>query len=320
MAKAITFEGLTMGTFSREHTYFPSSMPSVNRALGNMKGIQGGSIVQLLAEPGHGKTTMALDFIAQAQKSGVRSITIKMGKIEQEINAVFVDLERTFDPDYAQRIGVDLSKLAVYKPDFAEKALPTLEHLLEQGLQLVVFDSVPAMITKDEFEKDVDEPARMAGSANILSRWLIRLIGLVDNSDALFIFINQYRANLSPMARSEKKPFGPRALRYFCKIILELVRVKSEDDRSTIQLTVSKNKQAPEGMKVDYLMLKGKGCSQAHDIFYLAVEMGIVTKSGSWYEYKGQKSQGIDSAIATFPMDEIKAKVEQELENELRPR
>lgn len=320
MAKAITFEGLTMGTFSREHTYFPSSMPSVNRALGNMKGIQGGSIVQLLAEPGHGKTTMALDFIAQAQKSGVRSITIKMGKIEQEINAVFVDLERTFDPDYAQRIGVDLSKLAVYKPDFAEKALPTLEHLLEQGLQLVVFDSVPAMITKDEFEKDVDEPARMAGSANILSRWLIRLIGLVDNSDALFIFINQYRANLSPMARSEKKPFGPRALRYFCKIILELVRIKSEDDRSTIQLTVSKNKQAPEGMKVDYLMLKGKGCSQAHDIFYLAVEMGIVTKSGSWYEYKGQKSQGIDSAIATFPMDEIKAKVEQELENELRPR
>jgi len=320
MAKAVTFEGLTMGTFSKDHTYFPSSMPSVNRALGNMQGIQGGSIVQLLAEPGHGKTTLALDFIAQAQKSGVRSITIKMGKVEQEINAVFVDLERTFDPDYAQRIGVDLSKLAVYKPDFAEKALPTLEHLLEQGLQLVVFDSVPAMITKDEFEKDVDEPARMAGSANILSRWLIRLIGLVDNSDALFIFINQYRANLSPMARSEKKPFGPRALRYFCKIILELVRIKSEDDRSTIQMTVSKNKQAAEGMKVEYLMLKGKGCSQAHDIFYLAVEMGIVTKSGSWYEYKGQKSQGIDSAIATFPMDEIKAKVEQELENELRPR
>jgi recombination protein RecA len=215
---------------------------------------------------------------------------------------------------------VDLNKLAVYKPDFAEKALPTLEHLLEQGLQLIVFDSVPAMITKDEFEKDVDEPARMAGSANILSRWLIRLIGLVDNSDALFIFINQYRANLSPMARSEKKPFGPRALRYFCKIILELVKIKTEEDRSTIQLTVSKNKQAPEGMKVDYLMLKGKGCSQAHDIFYLAVEMGIVTKSGSWYEYKGQKSQGIDSAIGAFPMDEIKAKVEQELENELSPR
>jgi recombination protein RecA len=320
MAKNVTFEGLMMGTFSKEHTYFPSSMPSVNRALGNMQGIQGGSIVQLLAEPGHGKTTLALDFIAQAQKSGVRSITIKMGKVEQEINAVFVDLERTFDPEYAQRIGVDLNKLAVYKPDFAEKALPTLEHLLEQGLQLIVFDSVPAMITKDEFEKDVDEPARMAGSANILSRWLIRLIGLVDNSDALFIFINQYRANLSPMARSEKKPFGPRALRYFCKIILELVKIKTEEDRSTIQLTVSKNKQAPEGMKVDYLMLKGKGCSQAHDIFYLAVEMGIVTKSGSWYEYKGQKSQGIDSAIGAFPMDEIKAKVEQELENELSPR
>jgi recombination protein RecA len=306
-----------LGDTSKQHTYFRSSLPSVNVALGDLRGIQGGSIVQLLAEPGHGKTTLALDFIAQAQKSGqLKEVDIKIGKSTLTVNAVFVDLERTFDPEYAKKIGVDTSKLAVYKPDFAEKALPALEQLLSEGLQLVVFDSVPAMITKDEFEKDVDEPARMAGSANILSRWLIRLLGLVDNSDALFIFINQYRANLSPMARSEKKPFGPRALRYFSKIILELVKIKTEETRSTIQLTVSKNKQAAEGMKVEYTMIKGQGVSANHDIMDLAIEQGIVKKSGSWFEYNGTKTQGADSAIDTFPMDEIRLLVERELINE----
>ena len=306
-----------LGDTSKEHTYFRSSLPSVNVALGDLRGIQGGSIVQLLAEPGHGKTTLALDFIAQAQKSGkLKEVDIKIGKSTLTVNAVFVDLERTFDPEYAKKIGVDTSKLAVYKPDFAEKALPALEQLLSEGLQLVVFDSVPAMITKDEFEKDVDEPARMAGSANILSRWLIRLLGLVDNSDALFIFINQYRANLSPMARSEKKPFGPRALRYFSKIILELVKIKTEETRSIIQLTVSKNKQAAEGMKVEYTMIKGQGVSANHDIMDLAIEQGIVKKSGSWFEYSGTKTQGADSAIHTFPMDEIRLLVERELINE----
>ena len=317
MARQITFDGMMLGDTTKEHTYFRSSLPSVNVALGDLRGIQGGSIVQLLAEPGHGKTTLALDFIAQAQKSGkLKTVDIKLGKSTVTVNAVFVDLERTFDPEYAKKIGVDTSKLAVYKPDFAEKALPALEQLLSEGLQLVVFDSVPAMITKDEFEKDVDEPARMAGSANILSRWLIRLLGLVDNSDALFIFINQYRANLSPMARSEKKPFGPRALRYFSKIILELVKIKTEETRSTIQLTVSKNKQAAEGMKVEYTMIKGQGVSANHDIMDLAIEQGIVRKSGSWYEYNGTKAQGSDTAIELFPMDEIRLLVERELINE----
>lgn len=319
MARNVTFDGMIVGDVVKGRPYFPSSLPSVNLAIGDMRGIQGGSIVQLLAEPGHGKTTLALDFIAQAQKSGVlRDIDIKVsGNKTVTVNAVFVDLERTFDSDYAKRLGVDVSKLAVYKPDFAEKALPALENLLEQGLRLVVFDSVPAMITKDEFEKDVDEPARMAGSANILSRWLIRLLGLVDNSDALFIFINQYRANLSPMARSDKKPFGPRALRYFSKIILELVKIKNEDDRSIIQMTVSKNKQSAEGMKIEYTMLKGRGISAVHDIFMLAIHYGVIKKSGAWYEYDGNKAQGLDSAIEIFPVEEIKRKVEDEIRYEL---
>lgn len=273
--------------------------------------------MQLLAEAGHGKTTLALDYLAQAQRAGIKNVSITMGKETTEINAVFVDLERTFDPVYAERLGVDLSKLAVYKPDFAEQALPVLEHLLEQGLQVVIFDSVPAMITKDEFSKDVDEPARMAGSANLLSRWLIRIIGLVDNADAVVFFINQYRANISPMARSEKKPFGPRALRYYSKIILELVKIRTEDTRSTIQLTVTKNKQSSEGSRIEYFMKKGYGVSGDLDVFSLAVEFGLVRKSGSWFEYKGAKAQGMESAIEAFDMAELKSEVEKELTNEL---
>jgi recombination protein RecA len=118
------------------------------------------------------------------------------------------------------------------------------------------------------------------------------------------------------MARSEKKPFGPRALRYFSKIILELVKIKTEETRSIIQLTVSKNKQAAEGMKVEYTMIKGQGVSANHDIMDLAIEQGIVKKSGSWFEYSGTKTQGADSAIHTFPMDEIRLLVERELINE----
>lgn len=318
MPKVISFDGMSLGKTREARTYFPSSLPSLNRAIGDMRGIQGGSLVQLLAEPGHGKTTLALDYLAQAQKQGLKLVPVTLGSRETfEINAVFVDLERTFDPDYAERLGVDLARLAVYKPDFAEQALPVLEHLLEQGLQLVIFDSVPAMITKDEFSKDVDEPARMAGSANLLSRWLIRIIGLVDNADAVVFFINQYRANLSPMARSEKKPFGPRALRYYSKIILELVKIKTEDTRSTIQLTVTKNKQSAEGSRIEYFMKKGNGVSGPLDVFFLAIEFGIVRKSGSWFEYDGVKAQGMESAVETFPMDQIKLDVEKELMNEL---
>jgi recombination protein RecA len=317
MPKIVSFEGMSTGKTQKNHAYFPSSLVSLNKAIGDLRGIQGGSLVQLLAEPGHGKTTLALDYIAQAQKTGIKDVTISLSPRESTtINAVFVDLERTFDAAYAEKLGVDLAKLAVYKPDFAEQALPVLEHLLEQGLQVIVFDSVPAMITKDEFNKDVDEPARMAGSANLLSRWLVRIIGLVDNADAVVFFINQYRANISPMARSEKKPFGPRALKYYSKIILELVKIKTEDTRSTIQLTVTKNKQSADGARIEYYMRKGSGVSGTLDVFALAVDAGLITKSGSWYEYAGVKAQGVESAAELFNMTEIRTLVEKELANE----
>jgi recombination protein RecA len=260
---------------------------------------------------------LALDYLAQAQKRGIKDVSLTIGKSTRAINSLFVDLERTFDVEYAKLLGVDVAKLLVYRPDYAEQCLPQIEYFLSQGIQVVVFDSVPAIVTKDEFEKEVDDPARMAGAANLLSRWIVRLIGPVDNADALFIFVNQYRANLSPMARSDKKPFGPRSLRYFSRIILDLVKIRNEEDKSHIQATVSKNKQAAEGRRCDYLMLKGKGLAPAYDLMSLALEYDIIHKSGAWYEYQGQNAQGMDNCVLVFDLESIAAQVDKCLEEEL---
>jgi recombination protein RecA len=317
MSKKLNLDGMSFGDTPQNYRYFPSSIRSLNRALGSSKGIRGGTIMQLLAEPGHGKTTLALDYLAQAQKRGIKDVSLTIGKTTRTINSLFVDLERTFDTEYAKLLNVDVTKLLVYRPDYAEQCLPQIEYFLSQGIQVVIFDSVPAIVTKDEFEKEVDDPARMAGAANLLSRWIVRLIGPVDNADALFIFVNQYRANLSPMARSDKKPFGPRSLRYFSRIILDLVKVRNEEDKSHIQATVSKNKQAAEGRRCDYLMLKGKGLAPAYDLMSLALEYDIIHKSGAWYEYQGQKAQGLDNCVLTFDLESIASQVDKCLEEEL---
>ncbi|MFN9114502.1 MAG: hypothetical protein ACK5XN_30950 [Bacteroidota bacterium] len=300
--------GLDFGDAPQAFEYYPSSILSLNQLLGG-QGVRGGLILQLLADAGHGKTTLALDFIANAQKKGIKDVEVTIGKITRPINAVFVDLERTYDAAYAQRIGVDTSKLLVYKPDFAEQALPQIEALLSKGLQMIVFDSVPAMITKDEFEKDMDDPARMAGSAGVLSRWLIRLVGLVDNAKCLMVFINQYRANISPMARTNKKPYGPYSLRYNSGVIIELVRIKTDEELVTIQATISKSKQGGTGMKCEYIMRQGQGLVPEYDILALALEYGIIRKAGSWYEYNGTKAQGLESCIQVFDLEEIKQQV-----------
>jgi len=320
VAKKLNLDGMQVGSDDQHYQFYPSSIRSLNKALGHAEGIRGGTIMQLLAQPGHGKTTLALDYVAQAQKRGIKEVSIQLGKKERVVNALFVDLERTFDSVYAAKIGVDLDKILVYRPDYAEQGLPVIEHLLENGIQVVVFDSVPALITKDEFDKEIDDPARMAGSANLLSRWILRLLGLVDNANALFIFINQYRANISTMARSEKKPFGPYALRYFSRITLELARIRTEEEKLHIQVTVAKNKQGGGNQKCEYIMLNGRGLGPEYDLLFLALEYDIIQKAGAWYEYQGQKAQGLDNCVALYNLAQIGQQVDIRIKEELSER
>lgn len=317
MARKLNLDGMQVGSDNQNYYFFPSSIKSLNRALGHSEGIRGGTIMQLLAQPGHGKTTLALDYVAQAQRRGIKEVSVQINKKERQVNALFVDLERTFDSVYAAKIGVDLDKILVYRPDYAEQGLPVIEHLLENGIQIVVFDSVPALITKDEFDKEIDDPARMAGSANLLSRWILRLLGLVDNANALFIFINQYRANISTMARSEKKPYGPYALRYFSRITLELAKIRTEEEKLHIQVTVAKNKQGGGNHKCEYVMLNGKGLGPEYDVLSLALEYDIIQKAGAWYEYKGQKAQGMDNCVLIYDMKQIALEVDERIREDL---
>jgi len=130
MSKKLNLDGMSFGDTPQNYRYFPSSIRSLNRALGSSKGIRGGTIMQLLAEPGHGKTTLALDYLAQAQKRGIKDVSLTIGKTTRTINSLFVDLERTFDTEYAKLLNVDVTKLLVYRPDYAEQCLPQIEYFL----------------------------------------------------------------------------------------------------------------------------------------------------------------------------------------------
>jgi len=146
------------------------------------------------------------------------------------------------------------------------------------------------------------------------------LLGLVDNANALFIFINQYRANISTMARSEKKPYGPYALRYFSRITLELARIRTDEDKLYIQATVAKNKQGGGNQKCEYIMLNGKGLGPEFDILSLALEYDIIQKAGAWYEYNGQKAQGMDNCVLTYDMKQIALEVDERIREDLNGR
>lgn len=306
MAK-VQMDGIYFADTLEEKVQFTTPFLSFDRALKHP--LVGGSIVQTIGEKSTGKTTLALHLIAHNQ-AHCNLIDVTVGKTTRQINAVFVDLERSFDPVYAQSLGVDMSKLLIFKPLYAELGFLYIEKLLSEGLQLVVWDSVPAAITKDEFDKTMEDSPQMAGSANKLSRWLPRLLTLTDSADALFIFINQYRANMSPMARSNKKPFGARALEYYSKVIIELTRIKNERDAGTseVELLVSKNKNAAEGGRTVLTLEHGSGFNRALDIIRLGVETEVIRKSGAWYYYGDHKAQGEQNALL-FPIDQIEQDV-----------
>lgn len=301
---------IQFGDTERQYTYFPSSILSLNRAIGDMRGMRGGVMAQFVAEPANGKTTLAYDYIAQAQRAGfLRTIDVQDGKKTRQVNAVFADVERTFDPDYAAVCGVDVARLLVLRTDYAEQSFELIEQALRAGIQLVVYDSIPATMPRSETERTIEEDARMAGAANLISRQCVRLLGLLDNANALMIVINQFRANISTMSRKEKKYYGPRALQYYSAIIVELARIKNAEGVTTVQATIAKNKQGAEGNITTFAMQHGRGLDVAGDILALALECGIISKAGAWYMWGDIKAQGLEQAKARFDIEEIRLSV-----------
>jgi recombination protein RecA len=275
--------------------WYKFSLLSLNRLVGG-KGVRGGRILQLLGDKSSGKTTLALDLARDTQK--------------QEEIAAIIDFERTYDPDYAEFLGVDTESLVLVKPDTAETGLAIAEELIDSGVMLVIIDSIAAPITNSEREKDLNDSEKMAASAGLITRFLKRMIPKLDNTGALLVLINQNRANISTMSRKEKKPFGALAIQYLSSTTLELARIKNGENESIVQVFVEKNKQGGiERLKAEITLAYGKGFDVFGDILLLALEQEIITKRGAWFYYGDMKAQGMEQAKLLFPIEEIRDRV-----------
>lgn len=298
----------------KERHYFPSGILALNSIVANNggKGIPGGTIIELLGDPKHGKTTLSLDYIAQAQKTGLKEIEVPNGKTTRFINTVILDFEHSFDPSYATKLGVDVTKVYIVSTLYAEDGFEIALQFLLGGLQLLVIDSVGMLVSRSEEDKTQQDNEKIGSEAKALTRFIKSANALADTADALIIIINQYRANLSPMARSDKKPFGARILQYAAKVIIKVTRIKNVTGRSEVEVFIEKTKYGPEGLKAHFDLVFGEGPDYKNHILTLAKEYGIVAGT-TWLSYKDMKAQGIQQAADMFPIEDIAEQVKKVL-------
>lgn len=306
-------EYLTFGDADRSmRTVFPTGVLALNKAFGDCGGLESG-IIQIIGDEATGKTTLAYNILAENQHR-LKCITLPNGR---EINAAFLDFERTYDAKYAAALGVDTSKLFIVKTPFAEQTFDITEQLLIEGIQCIIIDSIAMIIPKSEEDKTFEDNVKIASEASVIGRFLKRCNQLADDVDCLVILINQWRSDMRPMARTEKKPYGARIIKHIIKLTIELARIERKDTRMTIEAFVSKNKQGAIGKKVRYEIEHGAGIDTAQHIFSLALDYFIVNQTSKGrYEYNGIKAHGEANALREFPISEIKQKVIEAMQHE----
>jgi len=251
-------------------------------------GIPRGRIVEIFGVESSGKTTLALHVIAQAQREGGV--------------AVFIDAEHALDPKYARNLGVDVENLYISQPDYGEQALEIAESLINSGaVDVIVIDSVAALVPRDELEGEMGE-AQVGKQARLMSQALRKLKGIVHKSNTALIFINQIREKIGVMFGNPETTPGGRALKFFSDMRLEVRRmgdVKEGNEKIgyRVKVKVVKNKLAPPFQEAEFDMIYGEGICRLCDLIDVAVDRGIVTKSGSWYSYGDQRmGQGKEQA------------------------
>jgi len=251
-------------------------------------GIPKGKIIEIFGPESSGKTTLALHVIAEAQKRGGI--------------AVFIDAEHALDPKYAQKIGVDVDNLYISQPDYGEQALEIAESLLRSGaVEVIVIDSVAALVPKDELEGEIGE-AHVGKQARLMAQALRKLKSLAHNANAAVIFINQLREKIGVMFGNPETTPGGRALKFFADMRLDVRRVgdtKEGDNKvgSRVRVKVVKNKLAPPFREAEFDMIYGEGICKLCDLIDTASELGVIKKSGAWYSYgETRLGQGRDQA------------------------
>jgi recombination protein RecA len=302
---------MKMGEFTDKMAFDVISTGSIalDLALG-VGGLPRGRIVEIYGPESSGKTTLALHVIAEAQKLGG--------------TAAFVDVEHALDPAYAQGLGIDLDNLLVSQPDAGEQALEIAEMLVRSNaVDVVVVDSVAALVTKAELEGDMGD-THVGLQARLMSQALRKLTAAISRSKCVMIFINQMREKIGVMFGNPETTSGGRALKFYASIRLDVrkleqIKVGTDVVGSRTRVKVVKNKVAPPFRQAEFDITYGKGISKMGSIIDVALERNLVGKSGSWYTYGEQRiGQGRENAKAfleehTDVADEIATKIREAL-------
>src|SRR5216110_3154832 len=269
----------------------PTGAISFDAALG-VGGFPRGRVVEIFGPESSGKTTLALQVVAEAQKLGGM--------------AAYIDVEHALDPVYARKLGVDIDNLLVSQPDYGEQALEITNALITSGsIDVLVVDSVAALVPKAELDGEMGD-SFMGVHARLMSQAMRKLTGTVSKSNTCLIFINQIREKIGVMFGSPETTSGGRALKFYSSVRADIRRIAAIKEGDVVvgnrtKVKVVKNKVAPPFREAEFDIMYGEGISKLGDLLDLATNNRVVEKSGAWFSYKGERlGQGRENAKQTL--------------------